>query len=100
MQVVDVFVHDAATTEIYTSDHGELFGAHGLLGKSSLYEASVGVPLILCGPSVPKNQVTDMLVSHVDLFPTAIDAAGARMLPADAELRGRSLFDTVDRRGP
>jgi len=100
MQVAEELDLLATTRIIYTSDHGELFGAHGLLGKSSLYEASVGVPLILCGPGIPENQVTDTLVSHVDLFPTVIDAAGARMLPADAELRGRSLFDTIDRREP
>ena len=39
----------ATTRIIYTSDHGEPFGAQGLLGKSSLYEGSVGVPLILSG---------------------------------------------------
>jgi hypothetical protein len=44
MQVVEELGLLATTHIIYTSDHGELFGAHGLLGKSSLYEASVGVP--------------------------------------------------------
>jgi choline-sulfatase len=97
MRVVEELGLLATTRIIYTSDHGELFGAQGLLGKSSLYEGSVGVPLILCGPGIPENQVADELVSHVDLFPTVVDAVGARVLSADAGLRGHSFFDAVNR---
>ena len=46
----------AATAEptlvIFTSDHGLANGAHGLLGKQSLYEHSGGVPLIIAGAGV------------------------------------------------
>jgi choline-sulfatase len=90
----------ATTRIIYTSDHGELFGAQGLLGKSSLYEGSVGVPLILSGPDIPENHVVSTLVSHVDLFPTVVDGVGGQMARADVDLPGRSLFDIVDRQEP
>jgi choline-sulfatase len=82
----------ATTRIIYTSDHGELFGAQGLLGKSSLYEGSVGVPLILSGPDIPENHVVSTLVSHVDLFPTVVDGVGGQMARADVDLPGQSLF--------
>ena len=44
---------EADTRVIYTSDHGDNVGARGLWGKSTLYEESAGVPLIVAGPDVP-----------------------------------------------
>jgi choline-sulfatase len=82
----------ANTRIAYTSDHGELFGAQGLFGKKSLYEASVGVPLLLCGPGVPQGKVSRQIVSHVDLFPTVVEAAGAMLTEDDHDLHGVSLW--------
>jgi hypothetical protein len=42
-----------STRIVYTSDHGDNVGARGLWGKSTMYEESAGVPLILAGPDVP-----------------------------------------------
>ena len=39
------------TRIVYTSDHGDAVGKRGLWGKSTLYEETVGVPLILTGPA-------------------------------------------------
>jgi choline-sulfatase len=84
------------TTRIaYTSDHGDLFGTHGLLGKKNLYEGAVGVPLLLSGPGVPQGIVSRQIVSHVDLFPTLVEGAGARLAAADDDLKGVSLWPTV-----
>jgi choline-sulfatase len=66
----------ADTRVIYTSDHGDMLGAHGLLGKFHLYEGSAGVPLIMAGPDVPEGQVVDEPVSHIDLYPTILDGFG------------------------
>lgn len=82
----------AGTRIAYTSDHGELFGALGLFGKKSLYEASVGVPLLLSGPGVPQGKVSRQIVSHVDLFPTLVEGAGANLTNADDDLLGMSLW--------
>ena len=41
---------EETTRVIYTSDHGDNAGARGLWGKSTLYEESAGVPLIIAGP--------------------------------------------------
>jgi choline-sulfatase len=81
------------TTRIaYTSDHGELFGAQGILGKKNLYEGAIGVPLLLSGPEFPRGRVSDQVVSHVDLFPTLLDGAGAARLREDNDLPGTSLW--------
>ncbi len=82
----------ADTRIAYTSDHGELFGAQGLFGKKNLYEGGIGVPLLLAGPGVPRGKVSRQIVSHVDLFPTLVEGAGAHLAGADHDLRGVSLW--------
>lgn len=83
------------TRILYTSDHGEAAGNHGLFGKSVLYEHSIGVPLLMCGPEVPAAGVASQIASHVDLFPTLVEAVGASLADADANLPGVSLWPAV-----
>lgn len=85
-----------ATRMIYTSDHGEMLGSHGLFGKSCLYEDSAGVPLIAAGPGIPAGQVVDEIVSHVDLYPTILESFGVPLAPDDANLPGESLWPSID----
>ena len=80
------------TRIIYTSDHGDMMGDHGLWFKSVMYEASVGVPMVVAGPGVPAAKVSGTNVSLVDCFPSALEAVGAAPTAADAGLPGRSLF--------
>ena len=96
MKVVEELGMLANTRIVYTSDHGELFGWQGLFGKKSLWEGSVGVPLLMTGPGVPAGRVVKQLASHVDLFPTAVANAGAQLAIADRDLPGISLFPAVD----
>ena len=98
MQVVEELGLLANTRIVYTSDHGELFGWQGLFGKKSLWEGSVGVPLLMAGPGIPHGQLVKQLVSHVDLFPTAVANAGAQLTAADQSLPGISLFPAVEGR--
>lgn len=84
-----------ATRIIYTSDHGEAAGAHGLFGKYTLYEPSAGVPLIMAGPDVPRGAAIDEPVSHVDLFPTLVEGAGLDPHPADRDIGGESLWPVL-----
>ncbi|MEO1103831.1 MAG: sulfatase-like hydrolase/transferase, partial [Pseudomonadota bacterium] len=84
------------TRVIYTSDHGEMCGAHGLFGKSCLLEESIGVPLIAAGPGVPAGRVVEAPVSQVDLFPTILEAAGVALEDDDADLPGLSLWPDVE----
>jgi len=76
------------TRILYTSDHGDNNGARGLWGKSTMYEESVGVPMILAGADVPAGQVVATPANLVDVFATALDAVGAAPAPSS----GRSLF--------
>jgi len=96
MKVVEELGLLANTRIVYTSDHGELFGWQGLFGKKSLYEGSVGVPLLIAGPGVPANRVVQQLVSHVDLFPTMVECVGAVLAAQDHDLPGISLFPAVN----
>jgi len=81
------------TLVVYTSDHGESAGAHGLWFKHLMNDESVGVPLIVAGPGVSIGQVVTTPVSHVDLFPTFLEGAG---LARDDSLPGISLLDDSD----
>lgn len=83
------------TRILYTSDHGEMAGSHGLLGKCNLYEGSVGVPLILAGPEIPSGKVLSENVSHVDLFPTLVESFGKDFQEEDHDLPGQSLWPAM-----
>jgi choline-sulfatase len=80
------------TRVIYASDHGEMLGEHGLWWKSSMYESSVAVPLIVAGPDIPTGKTVATNTMLVDLFPTILDAVGATPDCSDADLPGRSLI--------
>lgn len=84
------------TRIIYTSDHGEAAGNHGILGKSNHYEHGLGVPLIMAGPDIPADTVIDNPVSHVDLFPTILEAMAVEPTDADRDLPGRSLWQDIN----
>jgi choline-sulfatase len=83
----------ANTRVIYGSDHGDNLGTRGLWGKSTMYEESAGIPLIMAGADVPQGSVCETPVSLVDAFPTFIHALGAQHDPQDAGLPGHSLLD-------
>jgi arylsulfatase A-like enzyme len=74
------------TVIIFTSDHGEMGGAHHLRQKGSVaFRETVNVPLVIVDPRRPGAARTDAVGSHLDLVPTILAYAG---LP-EAELRQR-----------
>lgn len=83
---------EGTTRVIYTDDHGDSCGKHGLFFKHCMYEGSVAVPLIMSGPGIPKGAVNDQGVSLVDIFPTVLECVGAKPEPEDAKLPGTSLL--------
>jgi len=86
----------ASTRVVYTSDHGDNLGARGLWGKSTLYEESAGVPLIMAGPGIAAGRVVVTSVSHIDCASTFLDLTGvSRPLGADS-LPGASLVDIAN----
>jgi choline-sulfatase len=80
------------TLVVYTSDHGDQIGEHGLWWKYTMYEGSVGVPLILAGPNIPAGNVVEAPVSLVDVYPTIVDALDLPSEPMESDLRGTSLL--------
>ncbi|MBI3044942.1 MAG: sulfatase-like hydrolase/transferase [Betaproteobacteria bacterium] len=82
-----------STRVVYSSDHGDNLGARGLWGKSTMYEESAGIPMIMAGPEVPTGRTCDTPVTLADGFPTFIHALGATPDPRDRDLPGASLLD-------
>ncbi len=79
------------TLVIFTSDHGELLGDHGIYLKGPhFYEPSIRVPLILSWPGrIGEGQRSAALVELVDLPQTILDAAG---MEHHKGMQGRSLW--------
>lgn len=63
----------------FTADHGLACGNHGLMGKQNLYDHSVRVPFVVCGPEVPQGVVRDEFVYLQDVMPTTLQLAGAEV---------------------
>ena len=65
---------DDNTYVIYSADHGDWLGDHGLILKGPmLYEGLLRVPMLVRGPGVPAGQVVSQPVSVMDLGPTMYD---------------------------
>ncbi|MGJ3241939.1 MAG: sulfatase family protein [Opitutales bacterium] len=82
--------YERDTWVIFTSDHGEMAGAHQLGHKQTAYDESARVPLIISGPGVDRpGRTVDNLVSNgLDLMPTLCSLAG---IDAPAGLAGNDL---------
>src|SRR5438105_4717261 len=77
------------TVVLYTADHGEMLGEHGLWQKFVFYESSVGVPLVVRAPGVtPAGARSKTPVSLVQALPTLLELCS---LPPVSGLDGTSL---------
>lgn len=77
------------TIVVFTSDHGEMGGAHGLRGKGPFaYQEVMHLPLHIVHPDVDGGQDCQALTGHIDLVPTLLSLAG---VPAAGEVAGRDL---------
>ncbi len=76
------------TIILFTADHGDMLGRHGLWAKRLFYEPSTNVPMILVGPKgderVPEGSADDRLTGLQDVMPTLLDLAGIDM-PASCD---------------
>lgn len=66
------------TIVVFTTDHGEYMGAHGMIAKGGfLWEEFVNVPLIIRSPGLKREGTrTGALFSFTDLVPTMLDMCG------------------------
>ena len=83
------------TLIIFTSDHGELLGAHGMREKNVFYEESSHVPLLIRLPNeIKENTKVDGYVSNIDLFATILDYLQVGTFKSD----GESLRDLIEQK--
>ena len=78
------------TIIVYTSDHGDLMGAHGGMHQKwyNAYEETIHVPFVVSSPQLfSEPQRADALTSHVDLIPTLLGLAGIDEKDAAKTLR-------------
>ncbi|MCZ6464568.1 MAG: sulfatase-like hydrolase/transferase, partial [Proteobacteria bacterium] len=84
-----------STIIVWTSDHGELAGAHGMHGVGACaYEEQNHVPLVIAHPEVPGGMKCGALTSHLDLAPTLVGLTGIGSEKAGritADLKGHDL---------
>ena len=76
------------TVVIFTADHGDMQGSHGLKNKCYSYEKSCGIPFIVSVPGGRKGTVSASLVSGIDLYPTCLEYAN---LQSESHLQGKSF---------
>jgi choline-sulfatase len=77
------------TIVVYTSDHGEMLGEHGLWHKFVFYEPSVAVPLMFRVPGLTEADARSKThVSLTQVMPTLLDLCG---VPVPSGLDGDSL---------
>jgi choline-sulfatase len=83
------------TIVLYTSDHGEMLGQHGIWYKNSFLEGSARIPLVISLPPGLGAQlpVVDAPANTLDLFPTLCELCG---LPPPPTLEGRSLVPLMN----
>jgi arylsulfatase A-like enzyme len=90
------------TLFLVTTDHGHLFGEHGMVGKpstvhgdSNLYRPLAHVPLLAYHPGAAGGRRSGLLAQTVDLYPTVLEAAGLEPPPG---LHGHSLLPELQGR--
>ena len=82
------------TIIVYTSDHGEMAGEHGLWYKNSFLEASVAAPLIFSYPkTLPINKKINASSMLLDIFPTLCDLSD---IGQPNDLEGKSLLPLMN----
>jgi len=81
------------TIIVFAGDNGLALGQHGLMGKQSLYEHSIHVPLVMCGPGIPRDERREAFTYLIDIFPTLCELTET---PIPATVEGQSLVPVFD----
>lgn len=86
------------TAIVFTSDHGDMLGHHGLWAKTVMYENSARIPLLIVPPQsakeAPRGVRDDRLAELRDIMPTLLNMAGA---PIPETVEGMDLLGTTRR---
>lgn len=90
---------DEDTIVVFSGDHGDMLGERGLWYKMSYFESSVRVPLLVHHPATFKPHRVSANVSTLDILPTLVDLANAKLWPG-LPMDGTSLLPHLqDREG-
>lgn len=87
------------TLVVFTSDHGEMFGAHGRVWKMTFYDEAARIPCLLRLPGrIPAGAVSDACLNTPDMLPTLLGLLG---LPIPSGVEGMDLSHlALGRPGP
>ena len=97
LQRLDALGLSENTLVVFTTDHGDLLGDHGLYLKGpTAYEGLLRVGMIAAGPGIPENNVIAEPVSTLDLAATFYDYAGVER---PGNLQSRSLRPLIENAG-
>ena len=64
------------TIVVYTSDHGEMMGSHGLMAKNVPYEEATAIPFVIRYPRALNHRAVPLFITAVDMMPTVLGLAG------------------------
>ncbi len=81
------------TVVVYTSDHGDMMGSHGMVAKTVMYQESVRVPLLVRVPGQREGHRVSGPISQIDLVPTLLDVMRQ---PVPEALEGKSLRQAAE----
>lgn len=76
---------------VVSADHGDMMGAHGMVGKHVWYEESAGIPFILSGPDLRQGKC-ETVISSPDMMPTLLDLL---QLPIPETVEGISCANEI-----
>jgi arylsulfatase A-like enzyme len=79
------------TVVVFTSEHGDQMGEHGIFHKLVMYEPTIQVPMLVRVPWLSGGRIPGRY-SHIDTVPTLLDLLGASV---PASLQGRSRADVL-----
>ncbi len=84
---------DDHTIVVYTTDHGDMMGAHAMVEKQVMLQEAVHVPFLLKDPLINRQQqFIDQPVSQIDIVPTLLDLMGKHV---PERLQGKSLVPVL-----
>ena len=84
---------DADTLVVFTSDHGDMMGSHGMINKCVMYDEALRVPFLVRHPGFPGNgRHVEEVVSLVDVVPTALAAVG---VGPSGDVQGEDLMPLI-----
>ena len=97
LDTLDQLGLDENTIVVFTSDHGDMMGSHGLLAKCVMYEEATRVPWIMRLPGQKQGRRVQGPISQIDMVPTLLELLNAD-IPSD--LPGKSRTEWLKEDGP